>query len=95
MKKSMSSLRIIISSTAEKQLRKISKTDQIALARKIRLISQSPEITGEEKLSGFKNIYRVRIGDYRIVYKKTLNLIYIVLIAHRKDIYQLLKHWLG
>jgi mRNA interferase RelE/StbE len=87
-------MKIIISPRAEKQLRKIPKTDQIALARKIRLIKLTP-VTQEEKLRGFKNIYRVRIGNYRIVYKKTANLLYIVLISHRKDIYQLVKRLLG
>ena len=88
-------MKIIISPRAEKQLKNIPKTDQIALARKIRLLDQSPQIIGEEKLSGFKNVYRIRISNYRIVYKKTVNLIFIVLIGHRKDIYQLLKQWLG
>lgn len=83
-------MKIIISPRAEKQLKKIPKTDQIAIARKIRLLSKS-QVINEENLSGFKNVYRARIGNYRIVYKKTVKLIYIVLIAHRKDIYQLLK----
>ncbi|PIP15013.1 hypothetical protein COX47_02030, partial [Candidatus Roizmanbacteria bacterium CG23_combo_of_CG06-09_8_20_14_all_35_49] len=43
----------------------------------------------EEKLSGYKNIYRMRVGEYRIVYQRTVNQIYIVLIGHRKDIYRL------
>ena len=87
-------MKIIISSRAEKQLKKIPKIDQIALVRKIRFISSS-RLSGGEKLSGFKNIYRIGIGSYRIVYKKTTRLIYIVLIGHRKDIYQLLKQLLG
>lgn len=87
-------MRIIISSRAEKQLKKIPKTDQIALARKIRLIESLKKVD-EEKLVGFKNIYRIRIGNYRIAYKKTVKLIYIVLIGHRKDIYQLIKQLLG
>ena len=86
-------MRITISSRAEKQLRKIPKTDQIAIARKIRLFVLS--VTAEEKLSGFKNIYRVRIGDYRLVYRKTESEIYIILIGHRKDIYNLLTRFLG
>lgn len=74
-------------------LKKITKIDQIAIARKIRLIKESPVILNEEKLSGYKNIYRVRIGEYRIVYRRTVKEIYIVLIGHRKDIYRLVDQF--
>ncbi len=46
---------------------------------------------GEEKLGGYKNIYRIRIGDYRIVYRKTVQELYVILIHHRKDVYRLLR----
>lgn len=89
-------MKVIISPRAEKQLKKLSKIDQIAIANKIRSIKDiSAEVFGEEKLSSFKNIFRVRIGNYRIVYKKTTGNIYIVLISHRKDIYQLVRQLFG
>lgn len=87
-------MKIVISPRAEKQLKKIPKADQIAVARKIRLLVLLSAVS-EEKLSGFKNIYRVRIGDYRLVYRKTEKEIYIILIGHRKDIYDLLTRFLG
>jgi len=80
-------MKIIISPRAEKELKKIPKIDQIAIARKIRLLKQPSVVLNEEKLSGFKNIFRVRIGQHRIVYRKTIKEIYIVLIDHRKDTY--------
>ncbi len=84
-------MKVILSPRAEKQLKKISKIDQIAVAQKIRSIRDSATASGEEKLKGFKDIFRVRIGDYRLVYKKTRQKIYIVLICHRKDVYQLVR----
>lgn len=86
-------MKTIISPRAQKELKKIPKADQIAVARKIRLLVL-PSAAGEEKLSGFKNIYRVRIGNYRLVYRKTESEIYIILIGHRKDIYNLLTRFL-
>lgn len=85
---------ITISPRAEKQLRKIPKFDQIAIAQKIRSL-YDPRILGEEKLSGFSNIYRVRVGNYRIVYRKVNSEFYIILIGHRRDIYRVLKELLG
>ena len=87
-------MKIIISPRAEKELKKIAKVDQIAIVRKIRLIKEPPFASNEEKLSGYKNIYRVRVGEYRIVYRRAVNEIYIVLIGHRKDIYRLVDQLL-
>jgi mRNA interferase RelE/StbE len=83
-------MKILIAKRAEKYLKKIPKIDQIAIVRKIRLLN-SPS-SNEEKLKGLKNIYRVRVGDYRIVFRRTKEEIFIVLIGHRKEIYQLVNH---
>jgi mRNA interferase RelE/StbE len=82
-------MKILIAKRAEKYLKKIPKIDQIAIVRKIRLLT-SPS-SNEEKLKGLKNIYRVRVGDYRIVFRRTKEEIFIVLIGHRKEIYQLIN----
>jgi len=42
-----------------------------------------------KKIKGFKNYYRVRIGDYRIGFKKVKNQIIFMRVLHRKDIYKL------
>jgi len=84
-------MRIIISPRVEKELKKVTKINQIA--KKLRSLTEI-NIFGEEKLSGFKNIFRVRVGEYRIVYRKTTKEIYIVLIGNRKDIYRLVNQLL-
>ena len=88
-------MKIILSPRAEKHLRKLPKIDQIAVARKIRAIGEEEKIIKKEKIEGFSDIFRVRVGNYRIVYRKTKKEIYIILIRHRKDIYHLLKQLLG
>lgn len=87
-------MKVIISPRAEKQFKKISKINQIAIAKKIRNFSKETQVQRVEKLERYKNIYRVRVGDFRIVYRKTKIEIYIVLISHRKDIYNLLRRLL-
>jgi len=84
-------MKIIISPRAEKQLRKISKVHQIIIAKKIRTFTS----VQTKQLIGYKHIYRTRIGDYRIVYKKINNEIHIIHIAHRKEIYHLLDRLLN
>jgi mRNA interferase RelE/StbE len=82
-------MKTTISPRAEKEFKKLSKINQLAIANKIRgLVLVN---INEEKLSGYKNIYRVRVSDYRIVFRKNPSEVYIILIGHRKDIYDLLK----
>ena len=88
-------MRVIVSPLAEKQLRKFSKVNQIILAKRIRTIISIPKSAGSEQLKGYKNIYRARLGDLRIVYRKSKHEIYIILIGHRRDIYEKLKRLLG
>jgi mRNA interferase RelE/StbE len=88
-------MKILISARAEKELRKIAKIDQIAIAQKIRSLGSSPTILQEEKLAGYRDIYRVRIGQYRIVYRRTSKEIYIIILGHRKDIYHLVRQMVG
>ncbi len=87
-------MKVILSPRAEKQLRKLPKFDQLALAQKIRALPL-PNVAGEEKFVGYPHIYRVRVGMYRIVYYKTSDHITIVLIRHRRDVYRLLKELPG
>lgn len=88
-------MKVILSPRAEKQLRTLSKFDQVAVARKIRRVRDEKNAVNPEKLSGYRNIYRVRVGRYRIVYQTTTKHVYIVLIGHRRQIYQLVKRLLG
>ena len=50
----------------------------------------APRPIGSVKLEGEENLWRIRVGDYRIVYtiedKKLIVLV--VRIAHRKDVYR-------
>ncbi len=85
-------MKVILSSRAKKQLKSVSRTAQIILVKKIRELAVL--IINEEKLSGYQNMYRVRVGNYRIVYKRTKTEIFIVLIGHRKEIYRLLRELL-
>ena len=82
-------MKVILLPLAERQLKLLGKAVQIVVSRKIRepfFVSNK-----EEKLKGHKNIFRVRVGDYRIVYRKSGDQIFIVLLGHRKEIYRLLK----
>ena len=82
-----------ISPSADKQLRSLSKFDQIIVIKKIKTLVDT-NLRGSEKLKGYQNIHRIRVGSFRIVFRKIPNEIYIVLIGHRKDVYENLRRLL-
>ena len=77
-------------SSVEKDLRKLPKNVLPRVVNRIQKLSNEPIPSGASKLKGTNNIYRLRQGDYRIVYSLEKNelLILIVKVAHRKDVYQ-------
>ncbi|MEK9200581.1 MAG: type II toxin-antitoxin system RelE/ParE family toxin [Patescibacteria group bacterium] len=87
-------MNVTTSERVEKQLRKITKLKQLILTSRFESLGGDEGRTGEEKLGGYKDLYRIRVGDYRIVYKKYPNEIFVILIGHRREVYRLLEQLL-
>jgi mRNA interferase RelE/StbE len=86
----MANYSIEVSATAEKQLRKLSQRDRISVLKRIQELSGEPRPNHSRKLRGQDNIYRVRVGNYRILYSienKHLTII-ILKVGHRRDVYR-------
>jgi mRNA interferase RelE/StbE len=49
-----------------------------------------PRPSGCKKMKGYKNRWRVRVGDYRIVYEvhDGVLVILVIRVAHRKEVYR-------
>jgi mRNA interferase RelE/StbE len=75
---------------AQKALKKIPNPYKANLIQAIDQLSDNPRPDGCKKLKGTDNLWRIRINDYRIVYqiKDKQLLILVILIGHRKDIYE-------
>jgi len=84
-------MKLILSPRAEKQLGKIPKFKQVLIGSKLRSLAENREMIEEKKLKSYKNLFRVRSGEYRIVYRRQNGKIHVFLIAHRKDVYLLLS----
>lgn len=85
--------RVEFSEAAAKQLRKLDRAAQEQIAAKIRAIEVDPRGRGCEKLTGEPNAYRIRSGDYRIVYEVFDDrvMVRVVGVDHRRNIYQFIK----
>ncbi|MGB7128805.1 MAG: type II toxin-antitoxin system RelE/ParE family toxin [Candidatus Rhabdochlamydia sp.] len=79
-----------ISEVAEKFLEKIPKRDRSRIIKKIDGLVENSMPLGSIKLHGYTTLYRIRSGDYRVIYsiKKDLLIILVVEIGHRKEIYR-------
>ena len=60
--------RIELKPSAERDLAGLQRRDRVRVARKIDSLAGNPRPTGGEKLRGAENLWRVRVGDYRLIY---------------------------
>jgi len=81
--------KILIKSTAAKELARLPKKDIQRITSKIKSLSADPRQHGCEKLSAQER-YRIRQGNYRIVYSIEDNklIVYVIKIAHRSVVYK-------
>jgi len=86
----MARYRLEISRTAERQLKKLPREDQKRILRTILALADEPLPKGCRKLSGYDDVFRVRVGRYRVLYSVSARrLVIIVLkVGHRKDVYR-------
>ena len=86
----MSKYSITISKQARKQLRDIPRKDRLRISGVIELLGDNPIPPKAIKLTN-RDGYRLRVGDYRIIYIFNSNrlIILIINIAHRSAAYQL------
>ncbi|MBW2183680.1 MAG: type II toxin-antitoxin system RelE/ParE family toxin [Deltaproteobacteria bacterium] len=85
----MARYRIEVKKSAVKELSQIPKKDLVKIVKKINSLADNPRPNGSKKLSR-EDKYRIRYGKYRILYliKDDLLVIYVIKVAHRKDIYR-------
>ena len=73
-----------------KDLRNLPKNVQRRVAEAIDGLATTPRPSGCVKLAGLDDLYRIRIGDYRILYQirdKEL-IVLVVSVAHRREAYR-------
>ena len=77
-------------SSAAKEFRNLSSEIKQRVGLAVEELSQKPRPNGVVKLQGDDKLYRIRVGDYRIVYEidDPEKLIQITRIRHRSDVYK-------
>ena len=83
--------RLVIKSSAANELKAVGqKADRARLIASIQALATQPKPMGAEKLSGQIDLYRIRVGNYRVVYEIDNGQIVVTVIkvGHRKEIYR-------
>jgi len=86
----MASYRIEWRRSTRKDLRRIAPAEVLKIVEQVEALVGDPFPTGCVKLSGSDHVFRIRVGDYRILYEvfEGLLLIEVIRVGHRKDVYR-------
>lgn len=81
---------IEFSRQADRQFRNLPLQIQQRLKPRIDSLATTPRPHGAEKLSGADQLYRIRVGDYRIVFavEDDRLLVLVVKVGHRREVYR-------
>lgn len=79
-----------ISASAEKSFKKLPDRDLRRVTKAILDLAADPHPHGSIKLAGEENCYRIRVGNYRVIYEiqDRVLMILILKVGHRKDVYR-------
>jgi len=82
--------RIEISPRAAREIRALPRQLQVRISARLTALANDPRPPGTKLLSGEEGLYRIRVGDYRVVYavEDDVLLVLVVKVGHRRDVYQ-------
>ena len=86
----MASYNIVFKPSVEKDLRSLPKSVIARVLRQIEVLGKNPFPRQSVKLAGAEQLYRIRVGDYRVVYAvdKEDKEIMVHYIRHRREVYR-------
>lgn len=81
---------VLFSRSARKDLENLETRLVEKIFPKIEALSERPRPIGCKKLKGSPNLWRIRIGDYRVIYSisEAPRLVEIMFVRHRRDVYR-------
>ena len=82
--------RVLLERAAERDLRRLAADVHDRVIAVIRALADDPRPPGCRKLAGSKNDWRVRVGDWRVVYEiaDATRIVRVNRVRHRRDVYR-------
>lgn len=82
--------KVLLERAAERDLRRLTPDVHDRIIRAIRALANEPRPPGCRKLAGSENDWRIRVGDWRVVYEiaDAVNEVRINRVRHRREVYR-------
>jgi mRNA interferase RelE/StbE len=76
--------------SSEKDLKRLEPDTFKRVIKGIKELSENPKPAGCRKITGSKNDWRIRIGDYRVIYEidDKANAVKVMIVKHRREAYR-------
>ena len=84
------SYRVEIRPAARRQIKKLPREVQAKVLSRLTCLAEDPRPAGAEALQGYQELYRLRVGQYRVLYEihDGVLVVVVVRVGHRKEVYQ-------
>ena len=81
---------VVFARSARKELQALDRTVAARILKRIKALTREPRPSGCKKLEGTDNLWRIRIGAWRVVYSvdDTTSLVEVSVIRHRREAYR-------
>lgn len=87
----MAAYSLVVKTSARKEIEAIEpKRDLRKIVERIQALSANPRPQGVEKLAGSTDVFRVRQGNYRVVYSidDRARVVTVIKVGHRREVYR-------
>jgi len=86
----MASYSVIYKPSVEKDLRSLSQSTVTRVIKQVDSLRDNPISRSSVKLTGSKGLYRIRVGDYRVIYgvDQYAKQVTVHYVRHRRDVYR-------
>jgi mRNA interferase RelE/StbE len=86
----VSEYRVALKSSAEKEFFRLQDEISARILPRIKALAIDPRPHGSIKLKGGKDAWRIRVGDYRVIYivDDEMRKVEVTRIAHRREVYE-------
>jgi mRNA interferase RelE/StbE len=86
----VNSYAVEVNRPARKELEALPDNVLLRVVSKLESLGHTPRRAGCKKLKGYKDHWRVRVGDWRVLYiiDDTAKLVSVTWIAHRREVYE-------
>ena len=86
----MAQYEVEFKASAAKEFRKLPPDTKARIRKAIGALQADPRPAGVKKLAGETNLYRIRIGEFRVIYEidDEAKILVVTRVRHRRDVYQ-------